>query len=180
MTTITQTPVWEMDGDQYLRANNILKPYICEISGHQYALMSKRSQRAYDEKRTKEWQAAIDGQTEWLRLLLAAYDAEEFTLDTPGLSDAAKNQVYYEMARRMKARDRAALIAAREANRISSIDQVKIGDRIYHGIYGYAEVIKINRKTIKVKLSSGFSPSDPPDMFYFRAHHEMKPAPVSV
>lgn len=149
-------PVWRMTASEYQSRIGVHQPWIFEISPSQFAAMSKRQQKEYEQKRAREWQASADAKREWRELVVQAYERGEFTLQTTGLSDEAKFVVLDYLREKAEQhiaeyRDRAV-----KANEIRNIENVSVGDIIYVIIIcGYAKVMKVNRKSIVVLTQQG-------------------------
>lgn len=85
--------IYEVDSRRYRSIMGIHQPWIAEISGVQYARMSERAKRAYDEKRSREWGASAAGASQWQSMVETLALAGDIDLSTPGLSDEARGAV---------------------------------------------------------------------------------------
>lgn len=146
---------WKYTASGYLAATGVHEPWIAEISPMQMGLMGKQAKRRYQAKRAKEWDASAKAKQEWADAVLAAYEAGEFDEDTPGVNPAALEAVRLEGERRRKSEFAQTVKEARAKNNIRDLSQVKIGMKIYHIAMGCGEVVKVNKKSLRMKLDSG-------------------------
>ncbi len=145
--------VWEMSASQYQYLEGVHAPWIFEISPSQYAMMGKQQKRAYDKKRSKEWEASAQVKQEWRDKVVEAYINGEITLDTPDLHSEAQDAIWYYKIKVKKEREKKLWEDASQENKIRSLEEIQPGDKVLDIIYnGYAEVIKIFKKSIRIKL----------------------------
>jgi hypothetical protein len=85
--------IYEVTSGQYRSIMGIHQPWIGEISPVQYARMSDRAKRAYDEKRHREWSASAEGAAQWQRMVEALALAGEIDTKTPGMFDETRGIV---------------------------------------------------------------------------------------
>lgn len=161
METAIQQPVWEMSASMYQARMGVHQPWICEISPYQYGAMSKRGKAHYDAKRSQEWAASGAVKQGWRGKVIAAHDAGEFTLDTPGLHSEAKSAVIHEQIRRREVETERRYKEALKRNRITGPDEIKKGDTVFDVICGkYGEVVKVNKKTARVWIDFAWGGRD--------------------
>jgi hypothetical protein len=156
-TTANERPkVWTIGVQAWQALEGVHQPWICEISPMQFAHMSKRAKAQYEEKRHREWQASSDCKTRYREAVVAAFDRGEFTLETPDVHPDASERVFWALRDRREAAEKFKKLAALNANEIASVDELNVGDRVYSIIYGrYVEVVKINRKSVRVRDEAG-------------------------
>lgn len=148
----TMDKPWTYSPASWLYANNVHQPWISEISGMQYAGLSKRAKKAYDEKRSREWQRASDEKEKWLELCLTAYDAGEFTLRSPGLNDEAKDWIERGLLKRKQDAAKAEYDKRYEENRRVEIANLEVGGKVWDFIARqYGTVIKKSKLTVRLK-----------------------------
>ena len=146
---IETVPAWEIGPDEYQRRAGVYQPHIAEISPYQYARMSKRQQKAYDEKRSKEWDASRRIKEEWRDQVAGAYERGEIDLKTPGLHREAEDVILHVEIEKEKAAKEAALSKAVEENEIKSLDEISLGDRVFAVGFGrHITIKKINKKSV--------------------------------
>jgi hypothetical protein len=130
---------WKMSASAYQSKIGVHAPWIGEISPMQYAGLSKQGKAEYDAKRSREWEASAEAKREWRDLVMAAFERGEITLETPGLHPDAKSSVFHGLAERRKAQEKLTMDQATEENRIHSVDELEVGDRVFDimgNIYG--------------------------------------------
>lgn len=143
---------WTYSPAGWLHANNVHQPWIGEISGMQYAGLSNRGRKVYDEKRFSEWQRASDEKEKWLALCLAAYDAGEFTLDSPELDAEAKDWIERGLLKRKQDDAAKAYDKRYEENRRVEIGKLEIGGKVWDFIARqYGTVIKKSKLSVRLK-----------------------------
>ena len=155
MTPADGTPIWQLSAMTWQERQGIHQPHICEISPHQYAGMSKRQQRAYDDKRRREWAASAHAKNLYAALVLAAFRAGEFSLDDPRVDSDAAGAVKTAQLTERKATKKLAWDDAVRANEIESTDQVKKGDRVFTIMGGYyGRVVKISKRSVRIEVEN--------------------------
>lgn len=143
---------WTYSPASWLYANNVHQPWIGEISGMQYAGLSKRAKKAYDEKRAREWQRAGDEKDKWLALCLAAYDAGEFTLDSPELHDEAKDWIVRSLAKRKQDAAKSEYDKRYDENRRVDIAKLEVGGKVWDFIARqYGTLTKKSKLSVRLK-----------------------------
>ena len=144
--------VWQMDERRYQSLMGVHQPWIAEISPAQYAGMSGRAQREYSKRRDAEWQASYDIKQEWYEKVTQAYVLGKFKLEDPGVSEAAKTAVWRYERDLKEEREKVAHDQAVKENRIISVLDLEIGDRVHCIMYReYGTVIKKFKKSIRVR-----------------------------
>ena len=146
-----ETPIWTHTASFYQTKAGVHEPWACEISPYQYASMGKRAQAAYDRKRSAEFEASGACKADFAQLVIAAFLAGEFKHSDQGVSDDAKQIVLRHLVNSKK-EDRAARLKAARIENTLTIADLKVGDRVYHIIYGYGLVMKVNRKSAQFKI----------------------------
>lgn len=142
--------VWQIESRAFRSIMGIEQPHIGEISGLQYARMSDRAKRAYDEKRQREWSASAAGAERWQRMVEALALAGDITPTTEGISPEARSvvlsatqgrraqEIAAEQAKAERDRQRAVAAAAsvaRTEQRMSVEDRVsEIQNAVTRGI----------------------------------------------
>jgi hypothetical protein len=145
-----------MGPSRWLALHGIHEPWIAEISPMQMGLMSARQKKIWQERRSKEWAASIEGKRAWANAVFAAYDAGAFTLKTERAHPDAVAAVRTELIARAKQTEEAAKKAAHLDNRIRSVEEVAIGDRIYDLMYSrYVHVLKKFKTSFRVRDENG-------------------------
>jgi hypothetical protein len=150
------TPIWTLSQARYQFLRGIKQPHIMEISFVQMARMSKREKARYQAQRAGEWDASGDCKVEYDRLVWEAYQRGEFTLQSEGISADAKTAVYRGATEAKKQDIAEKMKAAQVENRILTVNDAEIGDRVYT-LYGsrYVEIVGKLQKSFKVKDASG-------------------------
>lgn len=149
-------PVWTLTRSGWQAARGIHEPYIAEISPMQLAHMSKAAKRRYEAQRSKEWEASAEAGAEYRRLVVDAFARGEFAWDDA--SNDAKDAVRSHQARVRESDNKALTDAALKANRLSIADLV-VGERVFDIMSrSYGTVVKVSRKSARVKLESGYQP----------------------
>lgn len=147
-------PAYTTNPTRYAWQRGIERPYACEISPTQYALLSKRGKREYDAKRRRDWDAWAEIVTEWKAEIIEAHEAGK--IRKADLNDEAADVIKrYEHDKREKAMQRAAEILRGRWATLLSEKPLKAGDTIVHSIYGEGLAVKINRKTVVMRTSHG-------------------------
>jgi hypothetical protein len=146
---------WMYTASGFLAAVGVHEPWIAEISPMQMGLMSKRAKKAYQEKRDKEWDVSSKAKQEWARSVVVAHKAGKFDKNTPGVSQEALEAVRIEKVRRREKKTKQTVEQARKANQITDLSQVKVGMKIHHVAMGGGEVVKVSKKSLRMKLDSG-------------------------
>jgi hypothetical protein len=149
-------PVWQMGPSRYLALHGIHEPWIAEISPMQMGRMSERAKKAYEVKRSAEWTASMKGKQDWAAEVFAAFERGEFTLKSAEAHPDAVSAVRTELVARDKRVLEAAKKVAHVENRIRSIDDVTIGDRLYDiGYSRYVHVVRKFKNGIRVRDDGG-------------------------
>lgn len=135
--------VWKMGRGRFQALEGVHRPHVMEISTVQYGRMSKSARKAYDAKRSAEWDASAECAAKYARLCFEAYEADPEILKSPDLHPEAKSAIWAEKLRRKKAEVEERLKALREQNQIQSADELEVGDRVYWLLAGrYVRVVK--------------------------------------
>lgn len=147
---VTREP-WKYTVGQYQAALGVYQPHIAEISPMQYAHLSKRGKRQYDTKRTQEWDASANAKRAWRAAVIAAHDADAFNQHDPSTSDEAREAIRYEERRRREAVTAFRLEEALHRNKIASVDELSVGDRVFSIMAGqYGTVTKKHKVSVNV------------------------------
>lgn len=166
---------WTINGSQWMAIQNIHEPWIAEISPIQYARMSKRAQAAYDKKRSAEWQASGDAKQTWEKAVIDAYNKGKFNINDRDVHRDAKSAISSGKIRAKESNKKAKIEKAHTSNRISSTSEVKVGDRVYYIIYRkYADVVKVNKKTVRIKFDDGSAITKDPNMLQWLSHNDVE------
>lgn len=173
-TTVTaDMPAWQVYPSAWKSARGIHTPHIGEISGVQYARLSKRGKREYDAKRDREWDASYKGSEAYAVAVIAAFEAGEFALDHPGLNPDALDVVRSHRLRQAKIAQRASEAAAIMARQVKDLAQLAVGTRVFSHVYREGTIVKLNRTTARVRFDyRGWETNLPPAML------ELLPAEV--
>ncbi len=87
---------WEFSASGWLGHTGVYEPAIFDhCSPSQYAGMGKQQKRAYDKRRSQEWDASIKAKQEWRKLVAEAYERGEISEETPSLSQEAKSVIFW-------------------------------------------------------------------------------------
>jgi len=171
---------WTISQDAYKYVVGAESPHLMEISGVQRGRMSKRGLREYDAKKNARWEAAGKASRAYDEAVVAAFKAGKFKLDDPKLNRDAKSAV---LSARVAASKQA---AAQTMDQLTKENQpfvirdgavvptAKPGDRVFQRVMGYATVVKVNKKSMKVKLESGREQTHPHTMFAWLHYNELK------
>lgn len=148
-----RTKPWEMSASAFQARLGVPQPFIGEISPMQYANLSNRGQRQYDEKRRREWGASAQAKSGWREKVIGAFQSGEISLETPGLHPEARGAILSYQIQQEKEERQERINRALNENRISSCDELSVGDRVYSNILGrYVEVTKVNKKSVRIKF----------------------------
>lgn len=140
---------WEMSASQWLTHKKIHEPWIAEISPYQYAKLSDRAKRQYDEKRNKEWGEANKGKEEWAKKVYEAYKAGKFKLGDKNVH----SDVSIVLSRENENIKKESFDDAVKNNHIKDLSSIKVGDKVFHVIYRrYGIVTKVGKKSIGLKF----------------------------
>jgi hypothetical protein len=146
---------WLLTESQYQAISKVKQPWAGEISAVQYQRLSKRGQKEYDEKRRREWAASADIKEEWAQRVGEAFEAGEFTLETPGVTKEAKTAIRRGELRRKEEEKASRFDDARKANQVT-IETVEVGDRVHDVLYRkYGTVAKKFKKSVRLEDGSG-------------------------
>jgi preprotein translocase subunit YajC len=146
---------WKYTAYQYQAAMGVHEPHIAEISPMQYAGLSKRGKAQYDAKRSAEWDASAACKQEWRALVMAAHDADAFNQHDPSTSDEARQAIAHEAQRRREAAAQFRFQEASHRNRITSADQVNVGDRVFSIMCGkYGRIVKKSKQSVRIELEN--------------------------
>lgn len=152
--------VWELSASMYQARAGVHAPHIGEISPTQYNRLSGRSRRAYDAKRSQEWQASADCKGQWRRLVVEAHERGEFHYSDSGVHREAKSAVLGAQIERNKQVAAERFVQARKDNQITGPDDVEIGQRVHSLMVGYGVVIKKNRKSCRLQCNFAWGESE--------------------
>ena len=158
MSAVTrETPAWQTTPEAWKSARGIHTPWIAEISPHQLASLPASQRRAYDAKRRREWDASAEGYAAWLAEVMAAYDAGAFDPRDLRIPRAVSEAVGIERVRRAAAAEKQAAEAARAAVLADhwTRETVKVGDAVWHFIYRWMRVRRVNRETVTLAPLDG-------------------------
>ena len=143
---------WKFSASQYQIVHGVSQPHIAEISPMQYAHLSKRGKKEYDEKRNKEWQASADIKSEWREKVRKAADDGRINKDTPSLSEEARSTIIHRGIEKDKEKAKRDEAAAAEANTVRKIDDIEKGQELHHNIYERVRVVRKSKKSIRVLI----------------------------
>lgn len=151
------TPAWQTTPEAWKSLRGIHTPWIAEVSPHQLAAMNGRTRRAYDAKRSAEWDASAKGSAAWLAEVMAGYDAGAFGLDHPELCERARDAIRAELVARARRADEAAEKARRDAALADhwTRETAKVGAPVWHFIYRWMRVRRVNRETVTLAPMDG-------------------------
>jgi hypothetical protein len=151
---VTLAP-WKYTAYQYQAAMGVHEPHIAEISPMQYWHLSKRGKAQYDAKRSAEWDASAACKQEWRAAVIAAHDADEFNQHDPSTSDEARQAIAHEAQRRREAAAQFCFQEASHRNKITSADQVNVGDRVFTimGNY-YGRIVKKSKQSVRIQVEN--------------------------
>lgn len=146
------TPAHEMTRAQWKCLRGIHTPWVGEVSGVQRSLMSGAAQRRYDAERRAEWQASADAATDYARLVIEAYDADESVLGRA--SQDARDVIHGAISQRLAAAraERVRLLAV-ENEDLSSVCR---DDTVWWLVGNYpVRVTKVLRASLRVVVRGG-------------------------
>jgi hypothetical protein len=151
--TLGASKPWTMSASAYLAAIGVHEPWIAEISPWQYSTMSKAGKARYDKQRREEWVASGEAKGQWLSLCMAAYDAGTITLDSPDLHEEAKDRIKGQLLKRRKEQAEAQHQERLRQNRITSLDDVNVGDRVFDiMVRGYGRITRKYKTSVHLEL----------------------------
>lgn len=146
---------WKYSPTQYQAILGVHQPHIAEISPMQYASLSKRGRAQYDAKRTQEWDASFACKEAWRTAVIAAHDAGRFDPAGSEVSEHARTAVWAEGKRREEVVKACHMEDARQRNRITSADQISVGDRVYSLMCRkYGTIVKKSAKSVRLQLDN--------------------------
>jgi hypothetical protein len=145
-------PPWMIGPETYQAWRGVHQPWIAEISPFQMGEMSKRQKAAYQKKRSAEWKASGDCKAEWADRVEAAYRLGLIDQSTPGLPKETQDCLFWIIDANEKAAAKEKRDRQLEDNQIKDLSELQAGMRVFCPIYQYGVVIKINRKTAKVRF----------------------------
>jgi hypothetical protein len=170
-TTELLAQPWTITPERYQHLMGVKQPWIAEISPWQYSNMGKRQKAAYDKKREEEWGASIDVKREWRDKVIAAYTEGKITKNDPSLDKEARDAIRHFEHYQEKQRQEEVKKQAHRSNQITSLDEVKVGDRVFEIMTGrYGTITKKNR------LSVGFQPENHPGGYQITRPMKVSPA----
>lgn len=144
---------WEMTPYQYQAMKGIHQPWIAEISPFQFSRMSERQKKQYEAKRSVEWQASADVKIEWKNIVIDAYEKGLFTLDDPNILKEVKDAIQYALRKKAEEKLKESFEQAWKENSIKSMDEVKIGDRVFDIMTRrYGTIDKKFKNSVKLRL----------------------------
>lgn len=157
-THVDDVPVWQKTRDRYQSERGVHRPHIAEISPMQMGMMSQRAKEAYQKKRSAEWAASEKCATEFAQACFEAYLADPTILRSPRISEDARKQISFALRRSEQAEREARAAAAHRENRLSSKDQVSVGDRVWALLGGcYITVEKVFSASVRGRDDQGRS-----------------------
>lgn len=171
---------WEYPASVYQSlVLRVKQPWIGEISSTQYLRMSKRGKAAYERKHSEEWQASSDAKDEWRGLVIAAYEAGIINADTPGISEDAENAIWHHERQKKEQAEEARKTEVHEAVQIASSAELTPGDKVYSVMLGPVTVVRVNRKSVRVKTEKygdALVPwsEGPPYPFAWKSHRDVE------
>lgn len=150
---------WAMNAREYQRIMGVHEPWIAEISPAQYAGMSKREKKWYDEKRAKEWKASADIKAEWREKVTEAYKKGVIDLNAPNLSEDAKSVIIHYDIEQDRVEFETILNEVRKQSTIRSMDEITVGDSVFFIMTrNYHTVVKKHKKTVKLDNEMNVEP----------------------
>lgn len=162
------TPAWQTTPEAWKSLRGIHTPWIAEVSPHQLAAMNGRTRRAYDAKRSAEWDASAKGYAAWLAEVMAGYDAGAFGLNHPELCERARDAIRTELVARARRAEEAAEKARRDAALADhwTRETAKPGALVWTPVYGWMRVRRCNPTSatleeLKPRPGSVFAPRFP-------------------
>jgi hypothetical protein len=146
---------WEMSASLYQIKKGVEQPHIGEIAPSQYARLSKRQKKVYDEKRRKEWDASMAVKQEWKEKVIEAYDKGVITPETKGIHEDAKSLIQKTFYEREGIKAKEKERAEDRAREIRDTSEVKVGDELETTLYGKLKVARVNKKSITFDTPHG-------------------------
>lgn len=148
----SEKPAHEVSRAHWKAMRGVHAPWVGEVSGVQYGLMSAAARRRYDAQRRAEWQASADASDDYARACVEAYDADPTVFDRA--SQDAREAIRFELARRA-ARDRASRMTALTAEN-ADLSTVRDGDLVWWLVGNYeVRVVRVLRASLRVALRNG-------------------------
>ena len=153
---------WKYSASHYQAAIGVKQPWIAEVSPMQMGLMSKRQKAEYQKKRSEEWDASAKAKQEWADKIWQAYKSgkiteKDLTGGSSGLFEmSARDVVTSRKIAEDQVKKQQIIKQAQEKNKIQSVQDVEVGDRVYDMIYrSYGTVVKKNQKSLRVMDEKG-------------------------
>ncbi len=173
-----EIPVWQQTRGQFQAQLGVPRPYIAEIHpGVQYARLSKRARKAYDEKRAAEWDASMQCAQDYQKAVVEAYEAGEFTRE-----DACK-EAWSIVLSHLVAKEKEAKQAAFEARYAENPigDAAEVGMRCYDLMTRrYGVITKMWKVSAQVRFDDGNEYKVRIGQLWHRSYNDVKedlPAP---
>jgi hypothetical protein len=163
-----KVPTHELNVLQYYDKHGI-EHGISGISRQQYAGESKAGKARLDVKRYEESSKQDEAMNHYRSDIMNAYDKGEIDLNSSKVSDDAKDIIQQELSIRDKEKSEKTKQDANISNSIKSINELKIGDNVYHLIYSKSGVVdKLNKNTARIKFDDGSTITSEPKLLTWK------------
>ena len=145
-------PAWQLSAAAYQHKAGVRQPWISEISGTQFARMSRARQDQYQHQRYVEWGASSAIKDRWADEVWAAYQAGEFGKSTPNAHAEAVGLVWARIRADKAALKELAFQQALAANQDACMADV--GDRVYDLMSRrYGTVVRKFKKSLRLQFA---------------------------
>lgn len=151
--------VWTEGWAQYLRRVGVNDPTgIClDVSPAQLGMMSQREKDRWWKGRTADFERYRDARVVWEQLVMASYDASQFTLDLADVHPDVRKLVRERLRQRQEQAWLEQLRVGREQNYIWDIgEELWVGAVVWSIVVRrYVTLTKVNRVTARYEWQPG-------------------------